>query len=270
MENQINGYELSRDWFDFCFENPEKITPTHTALYFFAIEHCNRLGWKEKFGLPTQMCMDAIGVKNWRTFSKAFNDIVIWGFFKLIVKSKNQYSATVIAIVKNTKANTKALTKAMQKHVQKQSNSIAVIDKPYNHITNELYNTNTAVVKNWKNDFEIYKSELNEVYNKLIFDYEFIATQEKLNPNVDVGLSLEKAVLNFWATEAGWKHKKKSRSKELDWKSTLTNSISQSFNKVYKQKTNGQTFTTDRKNKNSETIAAAENLFRDIASEIRQ
>jgi len=270
MENQINGYELSRDWFDFCFENPEKITPTHTALYFFAIEHCNRLGWKEKFGLPTQMCMDAIGVKNWRTFSKAFNDIVIWGFFKLIVKSKNQYSATVIAIVKNTKANTKALTKAMQKHVQKQNNSIAVIDKPYNHITNELYNTNTAVVKNWKNDFEIYKSELNEVYNKLIFDYEFIATQEKLNPNVDVGLSLEKAVLNFWATEAGWKHKKKSRSKELDWKSTLTNSISQSFNKVYKQKTNGQTFTTDRKNKNSETIAAAENLFRDIASEIRQ
>ena len=130
-----SGYELSKDWFDFSFENPELINPTHTALYFFAIEHCNRLGWKEKFGMPTQMAMDAIGVKNWRTYSKAFNDLVEWGFFKLIEKSKNQYSATVIAIVKNTRANTKALTKARQKHVQKQSSSIAVIDKPINSIT---------------------------------------------------------------------------------------------------------------------------------------
>ena len=137
---QLSGYELSKDWFDFSFENPELINPTHTALYFFAIEHCNRLGWKEKFGMPTQMAMDAIGVKNWRTYSKAFNDLVEWGFFKLIEKSKNQYSATVIAIVKNTKANTKALTKARQKHVQKHSSGIAVIDKPNNYITKEPNN----------------------------------------------------------------------------------------------------------------------------------
>lgn len=131
-KNDINGYELSRNWFDFCFENPEKINSSHTALYFFIIEHCNRLGWKEKFGLPTQMAMDAIGVKNWRTYSKSFNDLVKFGFITVIKSSKNQYSATVIAIVKNTKANTKALTKAIQKHVQKQSSSIAVIDKPNN------------------------------------------------------------------------------------------------------------------------------------------
>ena len=49
----MNGYELSRNWFDWCFENPEKIKPNHTALYFFAVEHCNRLGWKKKYGMPT-------------------------------------------------------------------------------------------------------------------------------------------------------------------------------------------------------------------------
>lgn len=129
---ELNGYELSRNWFDFCFENTGIVTPTHTALYFFSIEHCNRLGWKEKFGMPTSMSMDAIGVKNWRTYSKAFDDIVEWGFWQLVEKSKNQYSATVIAIVKNTQPNTKALTKAIHKHVQKQSSSIAVIDKPIN------------------------------------------------------------------------------------------------------------------------------------------
>lgn len=129
----MNSYELSRAWFDFCFENPEKISPNHTALYFFCIEHCNRLGWKEKFGLPMEMAKEAIGVKNYRTYSKAFNDLIDFGFIKLIQKSKNQYSSNIIAIVKNTKATTKAdakaLDKAMIKHSQKQGQSIVCINK---------------------------------------------------------------------------------------------------------------------------------------------
>jgi len=133
MANEkLSGYELSRNFFDWCFENPELVKPTHIAIYFFAIEHCNRLGWKQKFGFPTQMTMDAIGVKNWRTYIKAFNDLCEWGFFELLEKSKNQYSANVIAIVKNTKAHTKALSKASQSHIQKQSNSIVGINKLYN------------------------------------------------------------------------------------------------------------------------------------------
>lgn len=133
-EDKLTGYNLNRDFFDWCFENPEKIKPIHIAIYMFAIEHCNRLGWKPKFGFPTQMTMDAIGIKNWRTYIKAFNDLCEWGFFELVEKSKNQYSANVIAIVKNTKAHTKALSKASQKHGQKQVNSTVGIDKP---ITNE-------------------------------------------------------------------------------------------------------------------------------------
>ena len=66
----MNSYELSRKFWDFAFENPDRIKPIHAAIYFFAIEHCNRLGWKEKFGLPSQMVMEAIGVKNWRTYSQ--------------------------------------------------------------------------------------------------------------------------------------------------------------------------------------------------------
>lgn len=124
----MDVFKLSRNWFDFCFENPDKVTPNHSAIYFFAIEHCNRLGWKDKFGYPSQMAMEAVGIKNWRTFIKAFNDLVDWGFIKLIEKSKNQYSANVIAIVENTKANTKALDKALQKHSQKQYKSIVGIN----------------------------------------------------------------------------------------------------------------------------------------------
>ena len=116
----MNSYDLSRVWFEFCFNNPEQIKPIHSAIYFFAIEHCNRLGWKDKFGFPSQMVMEAIGVKNWRTYSKALNEVVSFGFIEMIETSKNQYSSNIIAIVKNTKAPTKALDKALSKHSQKQ------------------------------------------------------------------------------------------------------------------------------------------------------
>ena len=128
----MNSYELSRNWFNYCFDNPEKVKPSHTAVYFFAIEHCNRLGWKEKFGFPSQMVMEAVGIKNWRTYSKVLNDLVDFGFIKMIEISKNQYSSNIIAIVKNTKAHTKALDKALQKHSTKQGQSTVSIDKQLN------------------------------------------------------------------------------------------------------------------------------------------
>ena len=84
--NQIKTFELSREWFDWCYEHPELISTNHTALYFFIIDHYNRLGWKQKFGLPTMMAMEAIGIKSWKTYSKAFSDIVSWGFIKVIEK----------------------------------------------------------------------------------------------------------------------------------------------------------------------------------------
>jgi hypothetical protein len=126
----VDVFALIRNWFDWCFENPEKINPNHTALYFFCIEHCNRLGWKEKFGLPTSMAKEAIGIRNFRTYKKALTDLVDFGFIKMIEISKNQYSSNIIAIVQNTKAHTKALTKASTKHIQKQSKSIDSIDIP--------------------------------------------------------------------------------------------------------------------------------------------
>jgi len=119
----MNSYELSRNWFDWAFENPELVSPTHTAIYFFAIEHCNRLGWKDKFGFPSQMAMDAIGVRKHQTFSKHFTDLVEWGFIGLVQKSKNQYSANIISLKSAKPKNGKALDKALVKHGAKQGQS---------------------------------------------------------------------------------------------------------------------------------------------------
>lgn len=134
---ELNSYELSRKWFDWCFENPEKISPNHSAIYFFAIEHCNRLGWRDKFGFPTQMVMDAIGIKKHQTYIKYFNDLVDWGFFNLIQKSQNQYSANIISLISAKPKSGKALDKAITNHTAKQIASIgqsnSSINKPINN-----------------------------------------------------------------------------------------------------------------------------------------
>lgn len=127
-------YNLSRKWFDFCFENPEKIKPNHTALYFFCIEQCNRLGWKEKFGLPTTMAKEAIGIHSYNTYIKTLNDLIEFGFIKLIQKSKNQYSSNIVALSNfdkpqgktKDKTGNSALSnfdKAIIKHATKQRES---------------------------------------------------------------------------------------------------------------------------------------------------
>lgn len=120
----MNSYDLSRKFFDWCFENPEKISPNHAAIYFFAVEHCNRLGWKEKFGFPTQMSMDALGIKKHQTFIKYFNDLIDFGFIKLIQKSTNQYSANIISLIGAMPKRGKALDKAFIDHAAKQSTSM--------------------------------------------------------------------------------------------------------------------------------------------------
>ena len=76
--------------------------------------------------------MEAIWIRKWETYSKAFKNLVEWWFIKEIEKSKNQYSSCIISIwnatPKNGKALDKALVKHSKKHSVKQGESMGVID----------------------------------------------------------------------------------------------------------------------------------------------
>ncbi|HEY5590662.1 MAG TPA: hypothetical protein VIK55_06550 [Paludibacter sp.] len=95
----------------------------------------------------------------------------------------------------------------------------------------EIVNTNT-----WRESFEIYLNECKESFVKFHSDELKLEKQERLNPNVDIKLTIEKAYDKFWGTEAGWKNKKDSKTKNIDWDSTIKNAISFKSNIVYKQK----------------------------------
>lgn len=150
----MDYFKLTRNFWDFSFENPEKIKPNHCALYLFIVEHCNRLGWKRKFGLPTTMAKDAIGIRSYNTYIKTLNDLVEFGLIEMIEVSKNQYSSNIVAISNFNKALNKALDKASIKHVTKQSEStvqsIYSIDKHNTNIQSNnipIYNNKATPLK---------------------------------------------------------------------------------------------------------------------------
>ncbi len=120
----VDNFKLTRAFFDWTFENPDLIQPGHCAIFFFAIEHHNRLGWPKKFGFPSRMAMDAIGIKKHHTYLKYFNELIEWGFFTLIKKSNNQYSSNVISLASAMPKNGGALGRATAKHAAEHGHSM--------------------------------------------------------------------------------------------------------------------------------------------------
>ena len=118
----MNGYELSRSWFDWCHETKEKYSTNHAALYFYIIELCNRLNWKVSFGLPTQNTMDVLALKKHKTYYQTLQDLADWGFIEILEKAKNQHQSTRICLGQKGKST----VKAREKH----GKSRAYIDKP--------------------------------------------------------------------------------------------------------------------------------------------
>jgi hypothetical protein len=169
----MDYFKLMRDFWDWAFVNPEKITPAHCALFCFAVEHCNRLGWKEKFNLPTGMAMEALGIRTYKTYGRALNDLVDFGFIEMIERSRNQHSANKVALVNFTEPTTKALDRARLRHGAKQVQSSiessieseSSINKP---IT--IYHIPEKPIKAEpnKNDLIIQEVETNEEWLNII------------------------------------------------------------------------------------------------------
>lgn len=136
---EVNGYSLSKSWFAFAMDTKD-CKPVHTAIYFWIVELNNRLGWKKEFGLPTTDTMEVLSIGNKRTYLQALNDLELWGFIKIIQRSKNQYQSCIIELCrgKNDIASDTALPQHQTQHCPSVGTSIAPIDKPINNITNKI------------------------------------------------------------------------------------------------------------------------------------
>lgn len=94
----MNGYDLSRAWFNFAFENQDKVMTKHGILYFWLIELNNRLGWVDNFKVPIDTAGAAIGIARAQTVREALYDLAEWGFVRIVVKGANQNVPNIISL----------------------------------------------------------------------------------------------------------------------------------------------------------------------------
>lgn len=124
----MNGYSLSKDFFEFSFENNDIVRPTHIAVYFWLIDLNNRLNWVDKFNVPSYYAMQSCCISSYNTYKKVLDDLESWGFVEVVKKSKNGSSPLVIRMSKNDKVNEKSLSKSIKSDHQ----SEVTINKPIN------------------------------------------------------------------------------------------------------------------------------------------
>lgn len=169
-----NGYDLSRSWFDFAFENPDLINPNDHALYYWLVEKNNRCGWVEKFSCTASESMAACGFKTYPPYKKSFDKLVDLGFVEIVVRSKNQYQCNVIALSKNNKPLAKALDKALLrqtiKHVESNRESNRESTFNINKPQTEKQETKKPKTKKQSSSSEddVTPKEYLEVYNKFL------------------------------------------------------------------------------------------------------
>lgn len=136
----MNGYDLTRMWYNFKFENPKLVRAIHSDMYFYIVDLWNRLGNKSEFGLPTSVTMECLGIGSYNTYKKTFNDLVSFGFIKVVKDSINQHSSRIVALSKIDKATDKALDKATIKATDKATDTINKQQTTNKETTNNTFN----------------------------------------------------------------------------------------------------------------------------------
>lgn len=132
----MNGYQLTRQWFEWRFNNPGKLSSAHAELYFYIVDRWNYFGQKPEFGLPRLHTMEVLSIGSRNTYKKLFGDLIEHGFIKLIRESCNQYHhASIIALSKFEQAPETPLDTPTEQAIEQAPDPI---DKSNNLETKEL------------------------------------------------------------------------------------------------------------------------------------
>jgi hypothetical protein len=92
---EVNGYTLSRAWFDWYSSTSQGVTVSHAGLFYYLIEVWNTSGQRENFGLPTDHSISRLKISQ-KTYYKLINDLVEWGIINIVQESKNQNNSRVV------------------------------------------------------------------------------------------------------------------------------------------------------------------------------
>lgn len=211
----------SNKWDDaFFLDMPDKFK----LLYLYILDKCDAVGvWKVNKRLA-EFC---IGTINWDIFVSYMGSrlqIIDEEKWWLVKFCEFQYGSL------DENSNSPA-TKSHINLLKKHSLYIGYTRTIYSPKEKEKEKAKEKVKDSFFS-LDEYFENCKEGYEQCCNDKEWIEEQEKFNPSLDILLSLEKSYTLFWGTEAGYKNKKASKSKVINWKTTFAKNLDKS--KVYK------------------------------------
>lgn len=171
MEKELNGYNLSRWWFDWIGETENVVTLSHTALFHYIIHTWNTCGQKKSFGLPTDYSCNKLNV-NAKTYAKLIKDLAEWGVINILQESKNQYSSKVICLgnIYRTNSNTTTQSNGVTNSLTDGVSDGGILNSK-NSSSNSINKRNTTISKKVKWEDSPHK-------NYDVFKHDWIALGE--------------------------------------------------------------------------------------------
>jgi hypothetical protein len=96
----FNYFNYFYHWIE---ENPDKVDPYITAVYFALLNRANKSGWKDKFAIILIDLQETCGISSRTTILKTLARLEEFGFVKTISTTTNQYKNRVICLPLNEK-----------------------------------------------------------------------------------------------------------------------------------------------------------------------
>ncbi len=95
MKYRIDGFRQIEAFYEWVFNNPDKIRPTHVSLYLFLWNQANRSKWVEWFKCPYDLAMQGACIGNNGTYYRCLDELKKWGLIDY-KKGINNFKAPLI------------------------------------------------------------------------------------------------------------------------------------------------------------------------------
>jgi hypothetical protein len=110
----FNYFNYFYQWIE---DNPDKVDPYITAVYFALLNRANKSGWKDKFAIILVDLQETCGINSRTTMLKTLSKLEDFGFLQTVSTTQNQYKNRVICLPLNEK-HLDSTWKPNEKHVK--------------------------------------------------------------------------------------------------------------------------------------------------------
>jgi hypothetical protein len=240
-------YTNTDKWNDAWFSS---LKPSEKLLFIYLCDNCDIAGfiefvpkiWALRIGCPEKEVLNTLkGLSRGLYYSESKDCVYIINFLRhqknFPLNESNQCHKGIFKRFEQYKLKFKITT--ISEFLERVKNqNIEPLLSPYGN-GNGIGKDNSLIEEDiklstitWKTSFELYLENLEE--GKKLITPEYILEREGYHKGLDIKLTLEKSIKDYWGKEEGWKNKKSSKSEKIDWLKTFNNALTNNLNKVWK------------------------------------